>query len=201
MKLYTHTFSPNCRKVYAIAKELDIKLEHQTVNLMGGEQRQPDFLRLNPNGKVPVLVDGDTTLWESNAIACYLAGKQDTHLWPKSAQRYDILRWMFWESNHLSKAVSKIIGQKIFNRDNPDQAIIDKGLADFRKCAAVLNSTLESNRCVTGETETIADYIVAVWLGYEQICDLPLDEFGYIRRWSAEIAQTPGGQLLPPPRS
>ncbi|MBW2688115.1 MAG: glutathione S-transferase family protein [Deltaproteobacteria bacterium] len=76
---------------------------------------------LNPNGKVPTLVDGDTVMWESNAIMCYLAGKGDTELWPKSAKRYDILRWMFWESNHLTNTLNVLFGQKFFSGGNPDQ--------------------------------------------------------------------------------
>ena len=95
MKLYTNLFSPNARKVHAVAHALGIDLETHTVDLRAGEQRTPEYLALNPNGKVPTLVDGDTVLWESNAIMCYLAGKGDTDLWPKSAKRYDILRWMF----------------------------------------------------------------------------------------------------------
>jgi glutathione S-transferase len=94
MKLYTNLFSPNARKVHAVANELGIELDTHTVDLRAGEQRTPEYLALNPNGKVPTLVDGDTVLWESNAIICYLAGKGDTELWPKSAKRYDILRWI-----------------------------------------------------------------------------------------------------------
>ena len=107
----------SCRR-----NELGIELETQTLDLRAGEQRTPEYLALNPNGKVPTLVDGDTVLWESNAIMCYLAGKGDTALWPKSAKRYDILRWMFWESNHLTNALNRLFGQKFFNRDNPIRA-------------------------------------------------------------------------------
>ena len=199
MKLYTNTFSPNCRKVYAVAQHLGVDLEHETVDLQSGKQYEPDYLRINPNGKVPALVDGETTLWESNSINCYLAGIQDTELWPKSAERYNILRWMFWESNHLSKTVGKIIGQKIFNRANPDQAIIDAGIKDFRKYATVLNNSLETSTYLTGDTLTLADYSVAVWLGYAEICELPLDEFGQAKRWNEQVLQAPGGSVLPPP--
>ncbi len=133
MKLYTNLFSPNARKVHAVANELGIELETQTVDLRGGEQRTPEYLTLNPNGKVPTLVDGDTVLWESNAIMCYLAGKGDTDLWPKTAKRYDILRWMFWESNHLSNALNRLFFQKFFSGDNPDQALIELATKDFPK--------------------------------------------------------------------
>ena len=65
MKLYYHPKSPNGTAVLAVAHELGIALDLQEVNLPGGEQKQSAFLRINPNGKVPVLEDGDFVLWES----------------------------------------------------------------------------------------------------------------------------------------
>jgi len=61
-----------------------------------GEQLRPDFLAINPNGKVPALVDGGRAIWESNAIIIYLAEREDSDLWPAGERRLDILRWMFW---------------------------------------------------------------------------------------------------------
>jgi glutathione S-transferase len=199
MKLYTNLFSPNARKVHAVAQELGIELETQTVDLRAGEQHTPEYFALNPNGKVPTLVDGDTTLWESNAILCYLGGKSDTDLWPKSAKRYEILRWMFWDASHFAPAIGKIIGQKIFNRDNPDQAVIDQGIKDFRKYAAVLDGALHGAHHITGDTLTLADFCVGVSLGYAQICELPLDEFQHVKRWWEALIDTPSGQTLLPP--
>lgn len=200
MKLYSNPFSPNCRKIHGIAAHAGIALKHQPVDLFKGEQKQPDFLTVNPNGKVPALVDGDTILWESNAIACYVAGKAESDLWPKSNQRYDILRWMFWESNHWSKAVGTIIGQKIFNADNPDQAIIDKGLAEFRTFATVLDAHLASRDFISGDALTVADFAVAVWLGYTQICELPLSDFDNIGAWNARLNGMPAWAEMHPPQ-
>ena len=80
MKLYDFAPSPNCRKVRAVAYELGIELEHVPVDLLAGETRLPQFVAKNPNGRVPLLEDGDLLLWESNAITGYLAltGKWST---------------------------------------------------------------------------------------------------------------------------
>ncbi len=199
MKLYTHPVSPNCRKIHGVAAHAGITIDHQHVDLFKGGQKQPDFLAINPNGKVPALVDGDTTLWESNAITCYVAGKAECDLWPKSNQRYDIMRWMFWESNHWSKAIGSVIGQKIFNADNPDQTIIDKGHADFRTFASVLDAQLASRDFVSGDTLTVADFALAVWLGYTQICELPVSEFSNIGKWNSRLSALPAwGEMHPP---
>ena len=73
VKLYQFPSSPRCLKVRAVAYELGVELELATVNIFRGESRSPAFEALNPNGLVPVLVDGDFVLWESNAILTYLA--------------------------------------------------------------------------------------------------------------------------------
>jgi len=198
MKLYTNLFSPNARKVHAVANELGIELETQTLDLRAGEQRTAEYLALNPNGKVPTLVDGDTVLWESNAIMCYLAGKGDTELWPKSAKRYDILRWMFWESNHLTNALNRLFGQKFFNRDNPDQGIIDRATKDFRKYAEVLDAQLANNAHVTGGTLTLADFAIGVCFGYIQPLELPVEGLDNIHRWWGAFSTTESGKLLLP---
>jgi len=198
MKLYTNLFSPNARKVHAVANELGIELETKTVDLRGGEQRTPEYLALNPNGKVPTLVDGETVLWESNAIMCYLAGKGDTELWPKSATRYDILRWMFWESNHLANALNRLFFQKFFNRDNPDQDAIDRATKDFRKYATVLDGNLADKQYVTGDTLTLADFAIGVGFGYTIPLQLPIDGLDNITRWWTAFSDTESGQVLLP---
>ncbi|MGB8329445.1 MAG: glutathione S-transferase family protein [Polyangiales bacterium] len=198
MKLYTNLFSPNARKVHAVADELGIELETQTVDLRAGEQRTPEYLALNPNGKVPTLIDGETVVWESNAIICYLAGKRDNELWPKSAKRYDILRWMFWESNHLTNAVNRIFGQKFFNRANPDQDVIDRANKDFRKYATILDANLADKRFVTGDTLTLADFAIGVDFGYIQPMQLPVEGLKHLDRWWSAFSNTASGRILLP---
>lgn len=198
MKLYTNLFSPNARKVHAVAAALGIELDVHTVDLRGGEQRTPEYLALNPNGKVPTLVDGDTVLWESNAILCYLGGKNDTELWPKSAKRYDILRWMFWESNHLTAAMNKIFNERFFKREKADPAVLDAANEAFRKHASVLDAHLADKRYMTGDTPTLADYAVGVGFGYIDGLKLPVDGLENIDRWWSVFSATESGKVLLP---
>ena len=200
MKLYSNTFSPNARKVLGVAAHAGVDLEIETIDLRAGEQKKPEFLAINPNGKIPVLVDGDTTLWESNAIACYVAGSTDSDLWPKSNQRYDIMRWAFWETNHWSKAIFLVISQRIFNADNPDQATIEKGLAEVRVYAAVMDGHLAGRDYLSGDGLTVADFVVGVWLGFTEICELPVSEFANVQRWYDGLKAEPVWQGMLPPR-
>jgi glutathione S-transferase len=203
MKLYSNPLSPNCRKVHALVKNFGLELEVETVDLRAGAQRQPWYLAINPNGKVPSLIDGDKTIWESNAILAYLAGRQDTSVWPKTDERYEIMKWMSWESCHFAPPVGKIIGQIIFapmRGAEPDHKVIQQGIEEFRRYAAVANGQLERTKFLTGDKPTIADFAVAVWLGYERICGLPVSEYAQLLRWGKAMRDIPGGAELAVPR-
>ena len=203
MKLHSNPLSPNCRKVHALIKHLGLKVETETVDLRAGAQKQPAYLSINPNGKVPALVDGARTMWESNAIMAYLASKQDTSVWPKSDERYEIMKWMSWESCHFAPAVGRIIGQVIFapmRGAQPDPRIIGEGIEDFRKYAAVANAQLEKTKFLAGDKPTIADFAVAVWLSYEKVCSLPVSDFPQLSRWWKAMQEIPGGAELSAPK-
>ena len=94
MKLY-YAETMNPRKACAVAKYLGSPVEYVRVDLSRGEHRTPAFLAENPNGKVPVLVDGDVHLWESTAIMAHLAVKAGSDLWPAdAASQVEVLRWL-----------------------------------------------------------------------------------------------------------
>jgi glutathione S-transferase len=199
MKLYSNPLSPNCRKVHALVKHLGLQIEVETVDLRAGAHKQASYLAINPNGKVPTLVDGNRTIWESNAILAYLAGRKDTPVWPKSNDRYEIMKWMSWESCHFAPAVGKIIGQVIFapmRGAQPDPAVIQQGLDEFRRYAAVANQQLGGSRFLVGDQVTLADFAVAVWLSYEKICTLPVAEFPQLTRWWKAIQDLPASAEL-----
>jgi glutathione S-transferase len=205
VKLYTNKFSPNCRKVHAVAAHLGVNLEQVTMNLMTGDQKKPEYLAINPNGKVPSLVDGSTKLWESNAILGYISSHSggDTSLWPRSDARYDIMRWMFWEANNMSQTVGALIGERIFKPlrgAEPDPTVVENNLQRFRAIAAILNGELESRKFLTGEHITIADFSVGVWFGYREACELPVSEFGHVERWLGDASKVKGWTELAPPK-
>ena len=203
MKLYSNPLSPNCRKVHALIKHLGLQVEGETVDLRAGAQKQPAYLAINPNGKVPTLVDGTLTMWESNAILAYLASKQDTTVWPKSNERYEIMKWMSWEGCQFAPAVGKIIGQIIFapmRGAQPDSKIVEQGIEEFRKYAAIANGQLEKTKYLTGDKPTIADFAVSVWLGYEKICGLPVSDYPQLSRWWKAMQDIAGGSELAVPK-
>lgn len=201
MKLYTNPLSPNCRKVNAVAEHLGVKIDMEIVELTLAKSSglPASVFVANPNGLIPALVDGERTLWESNVIVAYVAGREDPKLWPRSDVRYDILKWMFWESNHFAPAVNRIIDEVIFapaHGGKPDEAAIAKGLGEFRKYAGIADAQLKATKFLIGPDVTIADFIVSVWLSFERVCQLPIHEFPNVLRWWKDVQALPGGSAL-----
>src|SRR5690349_8976323 len=110
MKLYDMPGNTNSWKIRAVARECDLKLETVPVDALKNEHKTPEFLKINPNGKLPAFVDGDFKLFESNAILCYVAAKAGSDLLPKDAKgRALVDQWLFWQSAHLSQGFVKIM--------------------------------------------------------------------------------------------
>ena len=109
--LYTTPLSANGRKVMAASHHLKLQPEVKLINVYKGEGRTPEYLAVNPWGKIPTLVDGELTLWESNAILQYLSEAYgDYKLWSQDPKRRaDISRWLFWESAHWQPAFQSLL--------------------------------------------------------------------------------------------
>src|SRR5262245_50738180 len=131
MKLYSIQASNNCRRVNATAQHLNLP-DLEVVEMNMGDIKKPDYLSMNPNGKVQTLVDGDLKLWESRSIMQYIAAKKPSAFWPDDVKkRADIARWQFWESSHLSRgtgayAFEKLF-KKIFMKQDPDPVALAAG--------------------------------------------------------------------------
>lgn len=200
MKYYYHPGSPNCRKVSAVIEMLGVDAEYSFVDLPKGKQAQPEFLAINPNGMVPALVDGDTTVLESNCIVIYLAEKTGSDLWPEPHQ-LEILRWMFWEQSHFMYATGMVFFQKLLKPllgQEPDEARVTEAVAKFRRHAQALDDHLKGRAWLVGDAITLADLAVAANLTYAEATELPMDEFPNIQRWYGAIEELPAWKATHP---
>jgi glutathione S-transferase len=186
MKLY-YSDTLNPRKVCALAQHLKSPVEVIWVELGKGEHRTPEFRAMNPNAKVPVLVDEDLVLWESNAIMCHLAEKAGSDLWPQDARRIEVMRWLMWDATEFSPLASVFYFEHIikprFGIGEPDAAETEKATPGFERYAKVLEAHLKERRYLVGDALSVADFAVAITLPYAQEVRLPLDNFPEIRRW------------------
>jgi glutathione S-transferase len=158
MKLY-HFPSPNPQKVTFALKALGLDCEIVPIDLMKGEQRQPDFLALNPFGRVPVLTDGDLTITESHAILAYL-GETTGRLWPGSiGERAEALQWLFTLSQHIMPAAGQValrIRAKLAGIPL-DEAAVAQGEEALRPVIAIIDRRLATNRWMLGADFSLVD--------------------------------------------
>lgn len=158
MQLY-HFPSPNPQKVTFALKELGLDCEIVPVDLAKGEQRQAEFLAINPFGRVPVLVDGDLTLTESHAILAYL-GEKTGRLWPASAaERADALKWLFFQSQHIMPPAGEValrIRAKVMGIPL-DEATVARGEQALPAPLGVLEGRLGTNRWMLGADFSLVD--------------------------------------------
>jgi glutathione S-transferase len=188
VKIYDFAPSPNARKVRFVAYEIGLEPTFVNVNIFKGESHTPEFLAKNPNGRIPVLEDGNFILWESNAIVSYLAqAHPEKGLLPTDLQRRcEVDQWMFWQSAHLSSAVGKLAFERFVKKavgmGEPDEAVVKAGLAEFKGCAEVLNTTLKDKEYLVGWL-SLADFSVASLLTVHELCGIDLAPYPAIRSW------------------
>ena len=186
MKLYWFD-TVNPRKACAVAKYLQAPVDYVHVDLGRGEHRKPDYLALNPNGKVPTLVDGTRTIWEADAIMCHLAARADSDLWPQDHRQIEVIRWLSWDLAHFYKAGGSLYFEHIikprFGLGDTDPAAVKQATNEWRRFAAILDGHLRDRRWLVGDGITVADFAVAAFLPYAERSHIPLDEFASVRRW------------------
>jgi len=197
MRLYHHPFSSASKRVTVTAAELGITLDLINVgNILAPDNRQV-LLEKNPNGRIPVLEDGDFVLWESCAIMQYLADiTSNQTLYPREArERADINRWLFWASQHWTPAIGAIawerVGKKVFGKGEPDMREIIRGETELQKLLPILDAKLSGGPWLHGAQLTLADIAISGTLIVAEQALLPLATFSNIRRWFAAIQDRP----------
>jgi glutathione S-transferase len=188
MQLY-YAETANPRKPCAVAKYLGLPIDYVYVALDKGEHKQPAYLAKNPNGRVPLLIDGDTSLWESAAIAVYLAAKAGSDLWPRDDGRAqaEVMRWVSWDAFHFLPYAGALYFEHLIKPQlglgAPDPAAVEAARTGFHTSAKVLERHLTGRRFLLGDRLTVADFVVGVLLPYEAQIHLPLTGYEHLQRW------------------
>ncbi len=170
LQLYSLT-TPNGVKVSILLEELGLPYEAHLVDISKDETWTPEFLSLNPNGKIPAIIDPDgpgdkpLALFESGAILVYLAEKTGRFLPTDPAARYETLQWVFFQM----AAIGPMFGQvgffhKYAGREFEDKRPRDRYVAESRRLLGVLEGRLEGRTWIMGDDYTIADIAILGWV-------------------------------------
>jgi glutathione S-transferase len=189
MILYTVAGSPNGRKVEAVISHLGLRVEVRYRDLFNGELRGPEYLAINPNAKVPALVDGDFKLWESAAIMQYLADQAgDNSLFPRDPRtRADITRWQCWEGLYFNAAMGTLAFETVakprHDAGPPDAGLVAQACATLSRFAPVLDHHLAGRKYLVGEHLTLADYSLAALEPYVTLVPFDFTPYRYIHQY------------------
>ncbi len=174
-------------------KELGLSFEHLPVNFHDGSTRRPEFLRINPNGRVPVLETDAVTLFESMAINLYLARKFPGPLSPVSIEQEALAtQWSFWVVTEIEKPLLLASANAILfapaSRNAEEHAIACKKL---ERPLAVLEGQLSARPYLLGETFTVADLNVSVVMTLARLAQMDLSAWPAVDRWLTECLERP----------
>lgn len=189
MRLYQHPMSANARAAVMTALHLNAPVELVFVDLQKQEQTQPEFLKMNPNHRVPVLQDGSFYLWESRAIMQYLADKTPGQtLYPTDLQaRADVNRWLFWAGQHFAPSIGIFFWENLvkgmIGRGAPDPVELRRGEALFNEFAAVLDAHLADRAYISGSSLTLADLSIAAAYGCAAPGKAPVAWYANVQNW------------------
>jgi glutathione S-transferase len=188
--------SVNVQKVLWCLQELDLAYERIDAGMAFGKTREPDYLAMNPNARVPTLVDGDFVLWESNSIMRYLvrAYRQHSPIYPQAPKvRAGVDRWLDWTLSTLQPVDRPVFWALIRTPEaKRDMAQIQRDADTEAPVWAIADHQVSSRRYLEGDQFTIADIALGAyarrWLGFTGINQ---PKFPHLERWFSEIASRP----------
>jgi glutathione S-transferase len=184
--------SGNCYKVKLLLAHLGIEHDWVPIDILAGESRTPEFLAMNPNGKIPVLrLEDGQCLWESNAILNYLADGT-AYLPSDRLARARVLQWQCFEqySHEPYIAVARFIA-KYLGMPAERRAEFEQKQAGGRHALGVMEGALEGSRYFVGEDMTIADISLYAYTHVADEGGFDLDGYPSVRRWLATVSGHP----------
>ncbi|MEO7160639.1 MAG: glutathione S-transferase N-terminal domain-containing protein [Polaromonas sp.] len=195
--------TPNGVKVSIMLEETGLPYEPHLVNFHTSDQTSPEFLSLNPNNKIPAILDPNgpdgkpLALFESGAILIYLAEKTGQFLPQDAAGRYETLQWLMFQMGGIGPLFGQLgFFHKFAGKDYEDKRPRDRYVAESRRLLGVLNQRLEGRAWIMGDTYTLADIATFPWIrsliGFYEAGELVnIEEFPNVTRVLAAFVARP----------
>lgn len=200
MQLYDLERSGNCYKIRLFLSILGIDYERRAVDAAGGELQSEAFLALNPNGLVPVLVDGETTIYDSAAILTYIALNHGGERWlPLDPLTLgSVIRWLTFEQAEGRYGLARARAQKLkLVTPLAESGSLAESLALTDSALHTYDVRLADSAWLAGSDPTIADVACYPYIALIPDAGVSLEPFAAIRRWMDAIARLPGYIALP----
>ena len=190
--------TPNTWKVSIMLEECGLPYRVIPVDIMAGDQKGGDFLAINPNGRIPAIVDHDApdgprSVFESGAILIYLAEKTGRFLAPAGRARTDALGWLMWQMGGLGPMAGQAHHYRRYAPEGNDYSA-DRFVKETARLYGVMDSQLASNEWLAGADYSIADIASWGWVWYHRMQGQDLELFPSIARWFFAMSERPAVQ-------
>jgi GST-like protein len=191
--LYTFT-TPNGRKASIMLEEVELPYNVHKIDITKNDQFTPEYIAINPNSKIPAIVDRDTdiTVFESGAILMYLAEKTGKLLPPDQKKRYLVIEWLMLQMGSVGPMFGQLNHFKKFAPEKIEYAIARYEKETLR-LYSVLDSQLKDNEYICGDY-SIADIATYPWVALYEFQGLTLDNHPNLKRWVETVQQRPAVQ-------
>jgi len=194
IQLYTWG-TPNGRKISIMLEEVSLPYQVVPIDISKSEQFEPAYLAINPNNKIPAIVDDDTgqSFFESGAILLYLAEKSG-QLFPKNANdKWQVMQWLMWQMAGQGPMLGQAHHFLHFNPGKSEYAE-ERYLLEAQRLYSVLDKQLEGKRFVAIDELTIADIAIWPWVSRYQFHKIDLHDFPNVLEWYLRLAKRPAFQ-------
>ncbi|GAB4198589.1 MAG: glutathione S-transferase [Wenzhouxiangellaceae bacterium] len=191
MKLYSHELSGHVHRVRLFASLIGLELQLAPVDLAAGAHKQPDFLAKNPFGQLPVLEDGDVTLYDSTAIIVYLASRYDlSGQWlPDDPQtRAEVQIWLSKAANEVANGIGAARLVTVFNAPYDHAAVIAKA----HELLTILEQHLDGRGWLVGDSPTLAEVALYSYIAHGPEGGVDLRGYPRVSNWLQRIENLPG---------
>ena len=193
IKLYGVPASRTFRPLWML-RELGLEFENVPVGLADGGTRTAEFKKLNPNGHIPVLVDGTTVLWESMAINLYLARQYGAGtLWPATtADEGRAFQWSFWVMTEVEASLLQtLMHRRLLPKDQRDETAAAAAEAKLAAPFGVLEGALRGRDYLLGGSFTVADLNVASVFAWSMLANIDLERWPQLKAWLTRCSERP----------
>lgn len=190
MKLYHTELSGNCHKVRLMLSLLGLEHERILVDLLKGEHQSPDFLKRNPLGQLPVLIDNSTTIRDSQAILVYLARQAEREDWlPLAAEPMaKVMQWLSFAAHEINSSLFIARLHFRFGMDVDWETAQQQG----QKVLKILDQQLQDREWLECDLPTISDIACYPYVGLAPEGKVSLEPYNHVRAWIERIQQLPG---------
>lgn len=189
--LYTFT-TPNGRKASIMLEEVGLDYTVHSIDITKGEQFSPEFVSINPNSKIPAIVDRDADLsvFESGAILIYLAEKTGKLLATETKPRFQTIEWLMLQMGSIGPMFGQYNHFHKFAKEKIPYAI-DRYQTETLRLYGVLNTQLSKTEYISGSDYSIADIAIYPWIAAHRFMELSLEQHPALQRWYETIGQRP----------